>query len=123
MNDLFRDELMDIYKNPMNQGQIDDHTHRSEGRNPMCGDEVNLQLKIADGKIKDAKFNGSACSVSIISSALLTEHIIGKTVEEAKKITKEDLLDMIGLNLTTSRVKCATLVLSALQGALEGFDL
>ncbi len=123
MNDLFRDELMDIYKNPMNQGQLDDRTHQAEGKNPLCGDQINLQLKISGGKIKDAKFNGSACSISIISSALLTEHIIGKTVEEAKKITKEDLLNLIGLNLTTSRVKCATLVLSALRGALEGFAL
>ena len=86
MNDLFRDELMDIYRNPMNQGQLDDRTHRADGKNPLCGDQVNLQLKISDGKIQDAKFNGSACSISIISSALLTEHIIGKTVEEAKKI-------------------------------------
>jgi nitrogen fixation NifU-like protein len=123
MDDMFRDELMDIYKNPMNQGLLDDHTHEADGVNSMCGDKVSLQLKIVDGKIVDAKFHGDACSVSIISSALLTEHIIGKTVEEAKKITKEELLEMIGLNLTTSRVKCATLVLSALEGALEGFDL
>jgi nitrogen fixation NifU-like protein len=123
MDNLFRDELMDIYKNPMNQGLLDDHTHEAEGKNSMCGDHVSLQLRIEDGKISDAKFHGDACSVSVIASALLTEHIIGKTVEEAKKITKEDLLEMIGLNLTTSRVKCATLVLSALEGALEGFDI
>ena len=119
---LYREELMDIYKNPSNKGHIDHPTHHADGKNPMCGDEITLQLKIADGKIEDAKFDGNACSVSIISSEILTEHIVGMPVDTAMKITKEDLLKMIGLNLTTSRVKCATLVLSALQGALEGLQ-
>jgi nitrogen fixation NifU-like protein len=119
MDDLYKEELMDIYKNPSHRGKMNDSTHQSQGKNPMCGDEIVLQLKIADGKIADAKFSGDACAVSIISSDLLAEHIIGKTVDEAKKLTKEDLLDIIGLNLTTSRVKCATLALDALQNALD----
>ncbi|PJA86722.1 MAG: Fe-S cluster protein [Candidatus Moranbacteria bacterium CG_4_9_14_3_um_filter_42_9] len=120
MDNLYKEELMEVYKNPPNRGVLKNPTSKSTGKNPMCGDEILLQLKIAGGKIADAKFDGSACAVSVISSALLTEHIIGKTIEEAKKLSKEDLLQLIGLNLSTSRVKCATLVLNALHDALEG---
>lgn len=122
MEDIYREELMEIYKNPPNRGSLANPSVAVKKHNPMCGDEVNLQLKIASGKIADARFDGSACAVSVISSSLLTEKIIGMTVDEAKTLKKEDLLELIGLNLTTSRVKCAVLVLSALQGALEGFE-
>jgi nitrogen fixation protein NifU and related proteins len=118
---LYKEELMDIYKNPPNKGAMSDPTTSAVKNNPVCGDEITLQLKLEGGKISDAKFDGSACAVSVIASSLLTEHLIGKTVAEAKSLTKEDLLKLIGLNLSTSRVKCATLVLSALKSALEGF--
>lgn len=120
--DLYREELMDIYRNPSNKGKLDDPTVAIDKKNPMCGDEINLQLKFKDDVVSDAKFDGSACAVSIIASSLLTDMIIGKTVKELKALTKDDLLNEMGLNLTTSRVKCATLVLEALQGALEIYD-
>lgn len=121
MDDIYREELMEIYKDPAHRGKLIDATHQALGNNPACGDEVTLQLKIDNGQIADAKFDGDACAVSIISSELLSEHIIGKTVAEAKALTKDKLLKLIGMNLTTSRVKCATLALNALHGALEGF--
>lgn len=117
---MYRDDLMDIYKNPVNKGVLPDADAHSHKKNPMCGDELTLSLKIGDGKIIDAKFDGTACAVSVISASILTEHLKGKTLEEAYKITKDELLELIDLNLTTSRVKCATLVLDALKSALEG---
>jgi nitrogen fixation protein NifU and related proteins len=120
MDEIYQEELMDIYKDPAHRGTMDDATHHSHGTNPMCGDEVTLQLKIADGRIADVKFHGDACAVSVIASEILSEHIVGKTMQEAMAITKDDLLKMIGINLTTSRVKCATLALNALHNALEG---
>ena len=117
---LYKEELMELYRNPVNRGVLSSPTVSVTKNNPMCGDEVTLQLKIADGKIKSAKFDGAACAVSVISSEVLTEAIAGMEIEKAKKITKEELLEKIGLNLTTSRVKCATLALTALQNALEG---
>lgn len=120
--DLYREELMDIYRNPSNKGKLDDPTVAVDKKNPMCGDEIRLQLKFRDNVVEDAKFDGSACAVSIIASSMLTEMIIGKNLNELKSITKDDLLSSMGLNLTTSRVKCATLVLDALQGALEIYD-
>jgi nitrogen fixation NifU-like protein len=117
-DNIYREDLMEEYKHPQNRGKIASPTIQILEKNPMCGDEVNLQLKIEDGKIMDAKFDGSACMVSIVSSSKLTQEIIGKSIAEVKKLTKEDLLELIGLNLTTSRVKCATLSLDALNKAL-----
>lgn len=121
MDNIYREDLMEIYKDPVHRGTLAGATHESQGSNPACGDEITLQLKIADGRIIDAKFDGDACAVSVISTELLSEHIIGMTVAEAKALTKEKLLDLIGINLTTSRVKCAALALNALHGALEDF--
>lgn len=119
MNDLYREELMDIYKNPVHRGSLKNATFSINGKNPMCGDEICLQLKVSKGKIVDAMFSGEACVVSTISSEILTDYIVGKTVSEVKKIDKDLLLKKIGLNLTTSRIKCATLVLNALQNSFE----
>ena len=122
MDDLYKEELLDIYKNPSHKGNISDPTVKVSKENSMCGDSLELSLSIKDGVITDAKFDGSACSVSIISAELLLEDIVGKRVEDAKTITKKDLLNLLNLNLTTSRVKCATLVLSALGDALKEYE-
>ena len=119
---IYKEELMEIFKNPPNKGNIENPDTVSDKTNPLCGDEIHLELKITNGIIEDAKFNGSACSVSVVSSAFLTEEIIGKTVTEAKKIDKDKVLQLLNLNLTTSRVKCATLVLDALKEALEKYE-
>ena len=120
--DYTREDLMEIYKNPSHKGAVPNADVKVHENNPICGDEIDLSLKVDNGIIKDIKFEGSACSVSIISSDILLDYVKGKTIEEAKKITKEELLKMIDLNLTTSRVKCATLVLIALQNAINKVD-
>ena len=122
MDDIYKEELMDIYRNPSKKGHLDKPTATALEKNPFCGDEVTLELEIKDGIIKDARFSGSACAVSVISSEILIENILDKSVEEVKKLTKEDLLDMIDLNLTTSRIACATLILIALKGAVKKYD-
>ncbi len=122
MDELYREELMEVYKHPAHRGKVIDPTVEVYEKNPMCGDDLILQLKIEDGKITDAKFSGIACSVSVISSDLLLEHLRGKTLDEAKSISKEDLLAIVGLNLTTSRVACATLSLTALHKALKNYE-
>ena len=113
---------MDVYKNPQNRGKLDDPSVAVLERNPMCGDEINLQLSIKDGIIEDARFDGSACAVSIISSALVTDEIKGKTLDELKTYDRRKVLDLVGLNLSTSRVKCATLILSAVQSAIKKYE-
>jgi len=117
----YQEELMDIYKNPHNKGKLNKPSVSVSKQNPMCGDEIKLDLNIKNGIVEDAKFEGSACSVSVISSSILTDYLIGKKIEEVKKLTKEDLLKLINLNLTTSRVACATLILSALEEGLKNY--
>jgi nitrogen fixation NifU-like protein len=118
----YQEELMDIYRNPHNRGKLSSPSFSISKKNPMCGDELTLDLDIKNGVVKDAKFEGSACSVSVISSSILTDYLIGKKVEEVEKLNKEDLLKLINLNLTTSRVACATLILSALEEGLKDYE-
>lgn len=119
--DLYREEFMEIYKNPMNLGKLENPSIIQHGVNESCGDEMDLYLKIENGVITDAKFKATSCSVGVVSSAILTEEIIGKNLEEVKKLDKKKLLELIGVNLTTSRVKCATLPLETLMKGLEEY--
>jgi len=122
MNDLYREELMDIYKNPSHKGNITNPTVSINKENSMCGDSLTLELQVENNVVKDAKFNGNACAVSVISADLLLGDIIGKNMEDVKKIDKDYLLNLLDMNLTTSRIKCATLILNALRDALNKLD-
>jgi len=119
---LYREQLMDIYKDPSNKGSLKNTDIEATEANPFCGDTLTLQLKIEDGVIEDVAFDGPGCIVTIASAALLTEELRGKTLKEAKKITKEEVLSLLGVELTTSRVKCATLILDALNSALDNYE-
>jgi len=120
--DIYREEFMEIYKNPMNLGEMKNPTICEHGVNEACGDEMDLYLKIDEnGKIIDASFTAEACSVGMVSSAILTDEIKGKSIEDVKSISKEKLLEMIGVNLTTSRIKCATLPLETLEKGLKNY--
>lgn len=90
--------------------------------NPLCGDVIDMQLKVEDGKIQDVKFDGSACAVTIAASSVLTEAIKGVPLEKAKKMSKEELIDLLGVELTTSRVKCASLPLEALHHLIQEYE-
>ena len=122
MDDIYREELMEHYKYPQNRGHVHDATCETTQKNPMCGDVITMQLKIEGGSIKDIKFDGEMCAVSVASASVLTEEVLGKSLEDAKKVTKDELLDLLGVELTTSRIKCATLPLETLQNMIEGYD-
>jgi len=119
--DIYREEFLEVFKNPMNEGKLDNPSIVEHGVNEACGDEMDLYLKIENGIVADASFTAKACSVATVSSALLTDEIKGKKVSEIKKFSKEDLLKLIGINLTTSRIKCATLPLETLHKSLENY--
>jgi len=122
MDSIYREQLMEHYKNPQNRGKMDNAQVEVVGNNPLCGDEISMQLKVEDSKIKDIMFDGSACAVTVASSSILTEAIKGKSLEEAKKMSKEELLDLLGVELTTSRVKCASLPLEALHNLIQMYE-
>jgi nitrogen fixation NifU-like protein len=119
--DLYREEFMEIYKNPMNEGKLEKPSIVEHGINEACGDEMDLYLQVEGDRVIDASFTAASCSVGIVASALLTDEIKGKKISEIKNFSKEDLLKIIGVNLTTSRIKCATLPLETLHKGLENY--
>jgi len=121
MDQIYKEELMEIFKNPKHRGDLENSTVSSTGNNPLCGDKIKLKLKIMKGVVEKARFEGAACAVSIISSEKLLGFIEGKSVEEVKKLRQEDLLKILNISVSMTRIKCATLVLSALKEALEGY--
>ena len=122
MDDLYRSELMEIYKDPMHRGHFNSPSVELKKHNAFCGDAVRLSLKIKNNIIEDAKFEGPMCFVSIIGADFLLEEIIGKTIKEAKQIDQKKLLELIDLNLSTSRIACATLTLKALHEAIDEYE-
>lgn len=142
LDTLYRQVIMDHYKNPRNRGKLDGDHITVELNNPTCGDRIDLQLRIEDGVVQDAKFEGEGCSISMSSASMMTQVIIGKKVEDALKISHmfsdmmlgkdvdngefdlDDLGDiqaLQGVSKFPARIKCATLAWKALeQGVQKG---
>ncbi len=120
MEDLYRDNIIDHYQNPRNYGTLDQPDISYEDSNPVCGDEIRIDLKIDQGRVVDARFHGHGCSISQASASMLTEEIIGKTLDEVKRIDKQYLLDLLGIPLGPVRLKCALLSLKVLKAGAYG---
>ena len=120
MEDLYRDNIIDHYQNPRNYGTLEHPDISYEDSNPVCGDEIRLDLKIQGGRVADARFEGHGCSISQASASMLTEEIIGKTLEDVKQIDKQYLLDLLGIPLGPVRLKCALLSLKVLKAGAYG---
>jgi nitrogen fixation NifU-like protein len=120
VEDLYRDNIIDHYQNPRNYGKLEHPDISYEDSNPVCGDEIRMDLKIQDGRVVDARFSGHGCSISQASASMLTEEIIGKTLEEVQHIDKQYLLDMLGIPLGPVRLKCALLSLKVLKAGAYG---
>ena len=118
MDDLYRDYILEHYRRPHNFGVLDNATATQEGANPLCGDRITLQLRVADGQIAGVGFTGRGCAISQASASLLTDEIKGKPVDTAAGMTSSDVLDLLGIEISPARMKCALLSLETLQGAL-----
>lgn len=118
--DLYAEQIVDLAKNPLNRGEISKPTVTNSGVNTTCGDHIRLYLKLKDGKVVDAKWEGDGCAISFAAVSVLTEEIKGKSVKSLKKLTKENIYKWLEISdLGPARVKCATLSLETLNGALE----
>jgi nitrogen fixation NifU-like protein len=122
LEDFYREYILDHYRNPRNRGEIAAPDITYADSNPLCGDEIRIDLMVTDGVVDDVKFSGRGCAISQASVSMLTEMIEGKRIEEVKEITKEDVLEMIGIPLTPVRVKCALLGLKVLKGGVYGIE-
>jgi len=121
MEDLYREIIIDRYKNPQFKGELDPHDISFEDDNPLCGDHIRIDLRIdEEGVVTDAAFDGYGCAISQASADLLVESIQGKSLEDIKDYTKEDLLEMLGLELGPARIKCALLSLKVLKAGIYG---
>ncbi len=121
MDDLYREVIIEHYKNPSYRGSLDPHEISFADNNPLCGDHIQIDLRVdADGTIAEARFDGHGCAISQASADLLMEAIIGKSVEEVKKLGKQDILDMLGIDLGPVRLKCALLSLKVLKAGVYG---
>lgn len=120
MEDLYREIILDHYENPRNYGELPDADISYEDDNPLCGDRIRIDLKVQDGRIVDVRFSGKGCAISQASASMLTERIKGATVEEARRLTRDDILEMLGIPLGPARIKCALLSLKVLKAGLYG---
>jgi nitrogen fixation NifU-like protein len=121
MDDLYRELIIDHYKNPQYRGHLDPNDIQFEDDNPLCGDHIEVTLRLdGDGKVVDGRFDGKGCAISQASADLLIESIIGKPVDEVKKLSKQDVLDLLGIELGPVRLKCALLSLKVLKAGVYG---
>ena len=121
MDDLYRDYILDHYKNPRNSGELPDATHRYHDTNPLCGDEITMMLKVDDsGVVDDVRFIGRGCAISQASASILTEEVKGKTLDELRSLDRDHVLGNLGITISPARVKCALLGLKALKGSAWG---
>lgn len=121
MDDMYRELIIDRYKNPLYRGELEPHDISFEDENPLCGDHIRIDLRVGeDGAVNEAAFSGHGCAISQASADLLIESIYGKDLDEIKALTKEDLLDILGLELGPVRLKCALLSLKVLKAGVYG---
>jgi nitrogen fixation NifU-like protein len=120
MNDIYREQILEHYKNPHNFGEIADADITQEGDNPLCGDMITMYLKLDDGHLREVKFRGRGCAISQASASILTDMVAGRPVDELKHFPTQDLLDELGIPISPARMKCATLAVNTLRVALKG---
>jgi len=121
VDDLYRDYILDHYKNPRNYGALEGATHHYHDTNPLCGDEITMFLLVGDGdRVADVRFTGRGCAISQASASILTDEVKGKSLDELKGIDREHVLANLGITISPARIKCALLSLKALKGAAWG---
>lgn len=120
--DIYHEMIIDYSRNPLNFGEIKDPDVTYHDSNPLCGDSIDIDLKFDEKKVSDIKFHGKGCAICMACSSVLTEMAKGKTIEEVKKIRKNDILSELGLeHLQAVRIKCALLSLKVLKFALYSY--
>jgi nitrogen fixation NifU-like protein len=120
-SDIYKDIILDYYRNPRNFGDLPNPDVRAKDSNPLCGDIIEMQLKIEDGKIQDIRFKGKGCAISQASASMLTETVKGKTLDEVKSMSKTDVLNLLGIDPGPTRIKCALLSLKVVKLGVYGY--
>ena len=119
---IYRENILDHYKNPHNKGEIDNPDIKFTENNPLCGDVITINLKINDHKVEDIKFSGVGCAISQAATSMLTDEVIGKSIEEVKNIKREVIVDLLGIDVGPVRTKCAVLGLVAIKEGIKEYE-
>jgi len=121
MDDFYREQIIDRYKNPLFKGELEPNDISFEDENPLCGDRIRIDIRFDEfGNVSEAVFNGEGCAISQATADLLLEEIKGKSKEDLKAVSKEDVLDLLGIDLGPVRLKCALLSLKVLKAGVYG---
>ena len=118
IDELYMEDIISNYEHPHNKGKIDNASSEFHGHNPVCGDDIQMYLIVEDGKIKDIKFEGDGCSISMASASLLTDFVKGKSVSDIESMGVETIKELLKIDPGPVRLKCATLSLKTLKGAV-----
>lgn len=117
---MYMENILDHYKNPRNFSKMEDFDLSHKEHNPLCGDIIELFLKVSDDRVVDASFQGTGCAISQASASLFTEFMKGKTIAEVQALGKDGMLELLGIEVSALRLKCAVLSLKAFEVAVEG---
>lgn len=117
---IYEEDILDHYENPSNYGTLENPDISYEEDNPLCGDKIRVDLQVEDGIIKDVRFSGHGCTISQAAASMLTEEIKGRSLQEIKQLSKDDILKMLGIPLGPVRLKCGLLALKVLKAGAYG---
>lgn len=120
MDSIYREIILEHSKNPSHKGTLDPADFTFEDNNPLCGDEVRIDIRVKDDRISEIAFSGHGCAISQASASILMDLVAGMALDEVKAFSKDDLLDELGVELSPARLKCALLGFSVLKSALFG---
>ncbi|MGH9173202.1 MAG: Fe-S cluster assembly sulfur transfer protein SufU [Vicinamibacterales bacterium] len=121
MSDLYREQILDHYRNPRNQGTLEPHDASFEDTNPLCGDRVRIDLRFDGETISDIRFSGRGCAISQAAASMLTEMVAGQNLQDVRELGKDELLEELGIPISPARLKCALLPLKVLKAGAYGF--
>ena len=120
MDALYRDYILEHYKNPRNHGELEPHDLAFHDRNPLCGDELGVHVRVEDGKVAELRFHGQGCAISQAAASITSEELIGMALDEVAKLDADWVIEQLGIEISPTRRKCALLSLKVMRGATTG---